>query len=252
MPGSETIGIIIPVHDSAAYVADTISNLQKQTYKDIEIIVVDDCSADNTIEVIKELAQTDPRIKLIVNQEDLSVSEVRRTGAVAFSGDWIALCDSDDKWAEDKLIKQIARQRETGADLIYTGLSFVYDDGSRAQWIQQVPDKAEYKSLLKQNTIANSSVLIRKDLFIDNCVAPDNTHEDFCCWLKLLKKGIEARGINEPLLIYTVKKDSKSGNKFRSALMNWRTYRFVGLNVFQSFYYMIFYAIKGLRKYSHL
>lgn len=252
MPGRETIGIIVPVHNSALYVADTIRSLEAQSVRDIEIIVVDDCSTDDTVSVIRELAGLDPRIRLIVNSEDVSVSEVRRTGAIASPGEWIALCDSDDKWEPDKLAKQIARQKETGADIVYTGASFVYEDGTKPDWIQQVPEHIEYRELLKQNIILNSSVMVRKDLYIDNCIAPDNSHEDFCCWIKLLRNGAVCSGINEPLLIYTLKKSSKSGSKLRSFAMNWRTYRFIGLNVFMSLYYSVFYVIRGIRKYSHL
>ncbi|MCR4689473.1 MAG: glycosyltransferase family 2 protein [Saccharofermentans sp.] len=252
MEGKDTIGIIIPVHNSASFVADTVHNLLHQTYEDIEIIIIDDYSTDNTVEVVRALEKEDPRIRLIVNENDYCLGEVRQIGAKAFAGEWIALCDSDDKWEADKLAKQVELRDKTGADLIYTGSSFEYDDGEKAKWIQQVPEKVSYKKLLKKNVILNSSVLVKKQLYVDNCIAPDDTHEDFICWLRILKAGGTACGINEPLLIYRISRKSKSGNKIRSARMNRRTYKFLGLNAFQRSYYMICYTIRGILKYIHL
>ena len=77
-------------------------------------------------------------------------------------------------------------------------------------------------------------------------------HEDFACWLRILRSGIIAYGIDSPLLIYRLSPSSKSGNKFNAAKMNWHTYRYIGLNVFVASYYMIWYTINGLLKYRHL
>ena len=77
-------------------------------------------------------------------------------------------------------------------------------------------------------------------------------HEDFALWLNILKTGEVAYGVNEPLLIYRVSANSKSGNKIKAAIMNWNTYRVAGLNVFEAFYYEIWYVIKGLLKYRNI
>ena len=77
-------------------------------------------------------------------------------------------------------------------------------------------------------------------------------HEDFAVWLGILKSGKFAYGVDEPLLIYRLSKTSKSGNKFKAAKMNWNTYRYMGLNVFSSFYYECWYIVKGLLKYRNL
>ena len=94
-----------------------------------------------------------------------------------------------------------------------------------------------------------------KDMFLNySPVSEDNLdmHEDFACWLALLKDGHRACGIDEPLVNYRISSDSMTGNKFHAAVLNWRTYRHVGLNVFQSAFYMVFYAVRGVLKYSHI
>lgn len=77
-------------------------------------------------------------------------------------------------------------------------------------------------------------------------------HEDFAIWLRILKNGVVAYGVDEPLLIYRLAKSSKSGNKFKAAMMNWNTYRYIGLNVFQTFYYEMWYMVKSTIKYANV
>ena len=80
----------------------------------------------------------------------------------------------------------------------------------------------------------------------------DGMHEDFACWLNILRSGEKAYGIDEPMLIYRLSATSKSGNKWKAAKMNWNTYRAVGLNTASAVYYMAWYAVKSVRKYRHL
>ena len=106
--------------------------------------------------------------------------------------------------------------------------------------------------LLKQNVISNSSALVRKELYEKNYVIGDSMHEDFAIWLSILKNGVVAYGVDEPLLIYRLAKSSKSGNKFKAAMMNWNTYRFIGLNWIEALYYQLCYITRNIKKYAKL
>ena len=77
-------------------------------------------------------------------------------------------------------------------------------------------------------------------------------NEDFVIWISILKEGRKAYGVNEPLLIYRIAKSSKSSNKVKAAMMNWNTYRYVGLNPVSALYYECWYIVKGLLKYKNL
>ena len=126
------------------------------------------------------------------------------------------------------------------------------EDGNPIGWQLHVPKMIKYRELLKQNLISNSSVLIRKDLYSKYYAIGDDMHEDFSIWLQVLKSGIIAYGIDKPLLQYRISRKSKSGNKLKAARMNWNTYRYIGLNPIESFYYMIWYTIRGILKYRHI
>lgn len=247
----ELVSIIMPAYNCEKYVSAAIESVICQTYFNWELIVVDDCSIDDTFAVISSYSD-DKRIKVFGNEKNRGVSYTRLVAVSKAKGDWIAFLDSDDVWEPDKLVKQFILQKEKNAELIYTGSAFMNDLGNKYKWIFEVPTEVSYKELLKQNVISNSSTLVKKDLYVKFAPDRDDIHEDFACWLGILKTGVIAYGVNEPLLIYRLTNSSKSSNKFKAVGMNWKTYRYNGLSVFKTIYYMCWYIVKGLLKYKNL
>ena len=241
----------------AAYCAQsTISNAVEsvlaQTYPNWELLIIDDCSKDDTYRIAADYARQDKRIRVFRNAVNSGVSATRKTGLEHAEGAWIAILDSDDLWLPEKLEKQMDFAEKTKAELIFTGSQFVDAKGRPYAWQLHVPQQLRYRRLLKQNLISNSSVLVRKDLYLRYYASGEKIHEDFALWLRITRAGCIARGIDEPLLIYRLSKTSKTGDKRKSARMNWNTYRFVGLGRIRSFYYSCWYAVNGILKYSHL
>lgn len=247
----ELISIIMPAYNADKTLAMAVESVLSQTHPHWELIIIDDASCDRTWEIANIFAQQDHRIRPLRNEKNCGVSGTRVRGLEAARGQWIALLDSDDAWKPDKLEKQVALAEQTGAQLVFTGSAFMRVDGSAIDWILHVPKTTSYRKLLKQNLISNSSVLIRKDCYECHQVIGDDLHEDFVCWLRFLRAGGIACGIDEPLLIYRVSSNSKSGNKLRSAVMTWRSYRAVGLNFIASAYYMVWYTVSGILKHRH-
>lgn len=246
------ISIIMAAYNAERTIEQAVTSVLNQTYTNFELLIIDDCSKDNTLSLAENFKQNDNRIKVIKNEKNSGVSYTRRHGLEEANGEWIAVLDSDDAWTADKLEKQIQLQKETGGDLLYTGSAFMDNDGKPIDWYLHAPQKIEYRQLLKQNLISNSSSLVRKELYEKYYVSDDCMHEDFAIWLGILKSGKCAYGVDEPLLTYRLSKLSKSGNKIKAAKMNWNTYRYMGLNVFAAFYYECWYIVKGLLKYRNL
>ncbi|MBR5112831.1 MAG: glycosyltransferase family 2 protein [Clostridia bacterium] len=246
------ISIIMAAYNAEKTIGFAIDSVINQTYQNWELLVVNDCSKDNTENIIKSYTDKDSRVKLISNAENLGVSLTRLEALKNCSGDWIAILDSDDAWMPEKLEKQIELQLDRNADLIFTGVKYIKADGTPLDWEMKVPQQVHYKKLLKQNVITNSSALVKKQLYTNGYAIGDEMHEDFAVWLNVLKAGITACAVNEPLIIYRVSENSKSGNKLKSAVMNWKTYKYIGLNPFASAYYMIWYTVNGVLKYRHL
>lgn len=244
------ISIIMAAYNAEKTINQAIDSVLAQTYTDWELVVVNDCSKDNTVAIIE--AYHDPRIRLIQNPENKGASYTRHHGVLEAKGNWIAILDSDDAWTNDKLEKQVALQGKTNANLLYTASTFMDSNGNSIDWVLHAPLKIDYRQLLKQNLVSNSSVLVNKELYLKYEILGNNMHEDFACWLNFLKSGEFAYGVDEPLLIYRLSKNSKSGNKIKAAKMNWKTYRTVGLNIFEAAYYMVLYTVNGLKKYKNL
>lgn len=246
------ISIIMAAYNAEKTVGFAVESVLRQTYKNFELLVINDCSTDGTEKIVKEYASKDNRVKLITNSENLGVSLTRLEGLKQAKGDWIAILDSDDAWMPEKLEKQISLQKRLNADVVFTAVTYIASDGKSLNWVLNVPESVNYKKLLKQNIITNSSAITKKDLFEQYYAIGDDMHEDFAIWLNILKAGYKAYAIDEPLTIYRVSVNSKSGNKLKSAVMNWKTYRYMKMNFFSSAYYMCWYTVNGILKYRNL
>ena len=126
------VSIIMAAFNSEKTIPTAINSILAQTYTDWELLVINDCSKDRTAEVVASF--TDPRIRLLQNEKNSGVSVSRKKGMEAANGEWIAVLDSDDAWAPDKLEKQIRLAKDTGAELIFTGSAFMDDDGNPIDW----------------------------------------------------------------------------------------------------------------------
>ena len=246
------ISIIMAAYNAEKTIGQAISSVLNQTYPHFELLVVNDCSKDGTERLVQSIAAKDNRVRLISNERNSGVSYTRKHGLEETKGEWIAILDSDDAWAPEKLEKQIELQEKVNADLLFTGSAFMDADGQPIDWYLPAPAEVTYRRLLKQNVLSNSSALVRKKLYAKHYAVGDGMHEDFAIWLSILKEGGKAYGVDEPLLIYRIAKSSKSGNKLKAAMMNWNTYRYVGLNPVSAIYYECCYMVKGLLKYKNL
>ena len=246
------VSIIMAAYNAEKTIELAIESVLNQTYSNFELLVINDCSKDGTAKLVEDFSAKDNRVRLISNEKNSGVSFTRKHGLEEANGSWIAILDSDDAWAPEKLEKQIELQNRTNADLLFTGSAFMDSEGRPIDWYLHAPAEATYRQLLKQNVLSNSSALVRKELYAKHYAVGDGMHEDFAIWLSILKDGKKAYGVDEPLLIYQIAKSSKSGNKIKAAKMNWNTYRYVGLNVVEAAYYEAWYMFKNVMKYANL
>ncbi|HPP08870.1 MAG TPA: glycosyltransferase family A protein, partial [bacterium] len=117
------VSVIVPVYNAERFIGETLRSVLCQTYKDIEVIVVDDGSTDHSVEVIKKY--NDPRIMLI-RQQNRGVSAARNTGIKSSNGKFIALLDHDDLWLAEKIEKQmILFEKNPDVALVYSDISYI-------------------------------------------------------------------------------------------------------------------------------
>lgn len=245
----ELVSIVMPAYNCDKYIEDAIRSVVKQTYGNWELIVIDDGSKDNTVNLINELATQDKRIKFYQNEKNQGVSATRNRGISLANGEWIAFLDSDDMWHKKKLEKQMTLKNEVNAEFLFTGSSYINEEGQAYPGIFEVPTLISYNKLRRHNVISCSSVLIKKRFFYNIKMEKDDMHEDFAVWLRVLSLGVKAHGINEPLLIYRISKGSKSGNKIKTLRMTYKVFRFIGINPIGSIWFTSIHVLNSVRKY---
>ena len=251
---SHLISVILPAFNAEKTIEEAVDSVLSQSYANFELIIIDDASTDGTRAVLETLAGKDNRIRILSNDTNIGVLKTRLKGVHASFGKWIAFLDSDDIWAKDKLLKQIRLQQESACFLVYSGTGYINSDGKQLNWVLHVPSEVSYRELLKQNLISCSSVLVKSELMLrypmrlTGSRAKGRMHEDFASWLRMLRGGAKAYGIDEPMLIYRVSRGSVSGNKSKAAAMTWRVYRNIGLSLPECVYYFCCYAVRSLNE----
>jgi teichuronic acid biosynthesis glycosyltransferase TuaG len=245
----------MPAYNAGETIRSAVQSVISQTEKDWELIVIDDGSADDTADILSELASSDNRIRFLKNEKNSGVSYTRNRAIALARGEWIAFLDSDDLWRPEKLQKQL-ELAAVHKDMVicYTASSFINDDGEAYGYVMPAVEKLTYKELLRKNLMSCSSVMIRSDIIKNIKMPSDKMHEDYFVWLTVLRQHSTAYGINEPLLIYRLRTNSKSSNRFRSAKMLFNTYHAVGYCAvsagFLTFRYMFYSVAKRKNIYS--
>lgn len=245
----ELISIIVPVYNSEKFIGDTIKTVEQQTYKNWELILVNDCSTDNSTSIIEEQVKKDNRIKLINLQENSGAAIARNNGIEEAKGKYIAFLDSDDLWKKEKLEKQIKFMKENNCDFSFTGYEFANENGKGNGKIVEVPFKINYKQALKNTTISTITVMIDVESLGKKLIEMPNIRrgQDTATWWKILKKGKIAYGLNENLSTYRRTSNTLSSNKIKALKRTWNLYRRVEkLNVFYSFYNFCWYVFHAI------
>ncbi len=247
------VSVIVPCYNCEKLVAETINSIINQSYSDFEIITIDDCSKDNTLKVLKDLAEKDKRIIVIENQKNMGVALTRNNGVKVAKGEYIAFLDSDDIWHRDKLKIQMEYMLSNDVDM--TATSYELYDESMENIINsyQVAEDISYNTLLYENVIGLSTVVMKKDVFNLYKMTNKYIHEDYELWLKLLKNGFKISGIKQPLVKYRVLDSSRNASKIKSLKGRVKIlYYEENINPILICKYTFVYAIKGIIKYRKI
>lgn len=241
------VSVIMPVYNGAAYIKKAADSVFLQEIP-LELLVIDDCSTDGTREA---LASYEGRKDFYYyrNQTNQGAAASRNRGIREARGRYIAFLDADDWWMEGKLKAQLELLERTGSVLCSTGRELMNPDGTSAGKYIPVKERISYRDLLSHNSINCSSVLVRREAALEYPMEHDDSHEDYLTWLKILKRYGPAAGINRPYLKYRLTEGGKSRNKWKSAVMTYRVYRYMGYHPLKSMAYFVSYALHGLWKY---
>jgi glycosyltransferase involved in cell wall biosynthesis len=236
----EIVSIITPSYNSSAYIAETIQSILSQTYQNWELLITDDCSTDNSVEIINQYVQQDSRIKLFCLSENSGTGIARNNSLKYAKGRFIAFCDSDDRWLPEKLEKQITFMLKHKYALAHSSY-FICIENGKIQGKVLCRPKVSYYDLIRDNTIGCLTV-IYDTMILGKIYMPDiKRRQDWALWLIILKQCRYAYGILEPLAIYRLRKNSLSSNKFKLISYNIKVYRDVlYYSIFKSYIIFLF------------
>lgn len=245
----ELVSIIMPNYNGAKYLQETINSVLAQTYTNWELLFVDDCSTDNSLEIVR--SYNDSRIKILQNDKNSGAAVSRNYALLEAKGKWIAFLDSDDLWLPEKLKKQIAFMETNGYAFTFTDYDVIDENSATISHFKPRLDICMYKDILKHNHIGCLTVIYDSEK-IGKVLMPTNAikREDLACWLSILKKGERAYCLHECLAQYKVHSNSVSSNKLKMLKYQWNVYRKVEkLSLIKSCYYIGHWTIRGLLKY---
>lgn len=247
---TKLVSIITPAYNAVQFIAQTIESVQNQTYSNWEMIIVDDCSRDETVKKVQTYAALDKRICLIKQKHNGGPATARNTALKAANGRYTAFLDSDDLWLPEKLDRQLAFMQQHDYAFTYTSYRRISENAEICGRIMPVPAALNYRQLLRNTAIATSTVLIDRDKTGPFSMT-QTYYDDYVLWLTLLKRGQSAHGLQEDLMRYRIVRKSVSRHKLNSARWVWRTYRDVEkLALPYAAWCFLNYAWRACRKYA--
>ena len=219
------ISVVMPAYNAEDMLERALLSVMRQSHTALELLIIDDASTDATADVARRYAQLDKRVKLIVNDVNEGAARSRNKGVAESRGEYVAFLDSDDTWRPDKLERQLCRMGETGAQICYTSYAIVDTQGKKVRADYIVPHETEFSSMLRENVIGCSTVLLTAQAAKAHTFEEEYYHEDYVLWLRLLGEGRRAAGCTEVLTNWCYREDSRSYDKLRSMRERWRIYR---------------------------
>lgn len=209
--------IVMPAYNSERSISRAINSVLRQENAEWELVICDDCSSDRTAQIVEEFQSRDSRIRLIQLTANQGPAIARNTAIASTSGRWLFFLDSDDYWLPQKLGKSIEFAMRTGSAMVFGSFQFERSGWPLRPVVIPVPDELTYEECLRGNQIATSSVVIDRNVLSSFSFPESSAPEDYSAWIRILKSGLVARGMQDSLVVYSRNSKSDSSNKFKMA-----------------------------------
>ena len=219
------VSIIMPCHNGAATIADAIRSVQSQTFADWELLVIDDASTDDSVQIVSDFADSDSRIHLLHTEKSTGLpASPRNVGIEAARGRYIAFLDCDDEWLPTKLEHQIPLFATRNVAVVFSYYSKMDADGRLWNSVIKSPPVVNYNRLLKGDCIGNLTGMYDTKK-CGKVFQKEIHHEDYLMWLEVLKAGFVALNTNTFEALYRIQLKSDSSNKFKAMRWQWHILR---------------------------
>ena len=178
------VSVVVPTHNDSKYISEAIASIVNQTYDNLEIIVIDDFSTDNTVEIIESF--NDKRIKIIRNDTNRGAAYSRNIGIKNCTGEYISFMDGDDIWSLNKTEEHVNFMQKNNYVFTSCLYSFMSEDGKSLGKYMSSPKKVTHKKFLKTDYIGCITTMYKREI-CPNLEIPDNIYKrnDYALWIKL-------------------------------------------------------------------
>lgn len=243
------VSIITPSYKSKKFIKETINSVINQTYNNWEMIIVDDCSPDDSAMYIEDIIKSEQRIKLIKLNKNLGAAEARNKALEVAKGKYIAFLDSDDIWMLNKLEIQIDFMKKNNFAFTFSEYTPFSEDGKINYNTINVPKSIDYTTYCKNTIIGCLTVVIDKEQTGDFRMPNIRSSHDMALWLLIMKRGFKAYGLDENLAKYRLVSTSNTSKKWKAAKEVWDVYREVEkLSLATSSWYFVNYIVNAIKK----
>lgn len=242
------VSVIMPTYNCGKFIAEAIDSVLAQSMTDWEIQIVDDCSTDNTQEIVGAYQEKHQNIHYYRLPENSGPAVARTEAMKRAKGKYIAFLDSDDRWHPEKLEKQIRYMTENNISFSCTAYGQMDEAGKELPLLCIPPKKTNYQKMLRlSNPIGNSTVMYDRTVLGDFEVPVIKKRNDFALWLQILKKTPYCGGIDQTLAMYRVRSNSVSSRKLQQIKYHWYLYHEIEkLGFIRSCWYVFCWAfVKG-------
>lgn len=239
------VSIVMPSYNCEKYIGEAIDSVLKQTMKEWELIIVDDCSKDRTCEIVRDYAHRCDRIRLQCLSSNRGPQAARTEGIRAAVGKYVAFLDSDDIWKPEKLKKQVAFMEENNILMSATAYELMDEENHLLGIAMYPPKKCDYYRMLRlSNPLGNTTVMYNQEALGKYEVPNIRKRNDFALWLRILRDVDFCCGMQEVLATYRERKNSVSSNKLKIGKYHWQLYREIEkLGFLKSLFYLVCWAV---------
>ena len=246
--GSEDlVSILMPVFNAASTLSESVVSVLAQSYRNWELLLVDDGSSDGSLDLARQFASDHRRIRVLSLGRNSGAAYARNFGLDHANGRYIAFLDADDLWHTDKLGHQIADMKKRSAALSFTGYERVDPNGAHLEQVH-APHEVQYGALLKRNVMGCLTVMYDSEILGKVPMPLLQRQHDFALWLQLVRQTGTAYGLDENLATYRVGEGTLSANKAKAAKDIWRIFRGQErLSLVAASWYFGHYAYFGFR-----
>ena len=217
------IDIIIPNYNKGKFIKECLDSVLNQTYKYWRIYLIDDCSSDNSKEILKTYENIE-NINLFFLKDNSGPSYCRNFGIKNSNSEFISFLDADDFWPKFKLQNQIEIMHKYNFDFTFTDLKYFYNSKRELIHSTSLPKIYNFKNFVNSSTMSTSSIMVKRKIISD--ISFKNVkHEDYLFKCEILKRGINAIKIDNSFVYYRINKKNRSSNKISNFINLWKINR---------------------------